>query len=398
MAQRIARATATVALASLAAACARERLASSERFTFASQPTGGGRISVVGENPAPPSEPRAEVNPVARVPWGGGVLPLVSPDGRWAAIEVSGSAPYATRIGDPLPAAGLDARIEAVSLQADRPGMPGTLLAGPWILGRASNAEGFLVERPYADGRRDIALARWSGGIDVLVQDSQCNAHATIAEDGTLAWSRRHPEAGEWRLVVRRGGRDTELLPEPGSDLLAPVFSGDGRGIFAVELRANAASFAWLPFGPGGVPPADAASRPDRLRSPVSARGSLSWALRATEPAAGSAASPPGSGRLMAWLPEPATMVLWLPGSMPERLASGSLAGTEIDEGNVVVTVGGALCREQLGAPPPHPVVADEPWVTRPVSGSPGELVGMLARNGQVQFARLRLRAGDDAR
>ena len=122
------------------------------------------------------------------------------------------------------------------------------------MLGRGCNGKGFLVERPHADGRRDLALAGWDGGLEVLVDDGQCNAHATVAEDGTLAWSRRHPEAGHWRLVVRRGDRELELAPEPGADLLLPVLSGDGRGVFAVEVRANAAAFTWLPFAADGMP------------------------------------------------------------------------------------------------------------------------------------------------
>ena len=380
-----------VALASLLGACAQERVSSTERLSFASEPAGGGRVSVVGERPASPPVRKAEVDPVARVPWGGGVLPLVSPDGSRAAVEASGAPPRGTRIGDPLPPDGLDVRIEVVSLAADRPGMPGARLAGPWMLGRGCNGKGFLVERPHADGRRDLALAGWDGGLEVLVDDGQCNAHATVAEDGTLAWSRRHPEAGHWRLVVRRGDRELELAPEPGADLLLPVLSGDGRGVFAVEVRANAAAFTWLPFAADGMPAAGAATDPARLRSPVSARANLSWAIRALEPVSGTAASPEGSGRLMAWLPDASTMALWQPGSMPERLAPGSLAGTEVDEGNAVVTVDGMLCRQPLGAPPPYGAIADEPWVTRPVQGRPGELVGMMARGSQVQFARLRL-------
>jgi hypothetical protein len=66
-----------------------------------------------------------------------------------------------------------------------------------------------------------------------------------------------------------------------------------------------------------------------------------------------------------------------------------------VDEGNALVTVQDAVLRQVLGAPPPHPVIAAEPWVPRPVNGSPGEAIGMIARSGQVQFARLRLRPGD---
>jgi hypothetical protein len=313
-------------------------------------------------------------------------------------VETAGAATWATRLGDPLPASGLDAHIEVVSLEEDRPGMPGATLRGPWILGRSSNSAGFLVERPHTDGRRDIALAGWDSGVVPLVEDGHCNAHATIAEDGTLAWCRRHPEAGQWRLVIRRGGQELELVPEPGSDWLVPVLSGDGRGIFAVELRSNAAAFAWIPFGRDGLPAADAATDPARLRSPASARANLSWAVRALEPVSGSAASPEGSGTLLAWLPDASAMALWRPGSMPERLAAGSLAGVLIDEGNVLVTMDGGVRRQVLGAQPPHAVIADEPWVTRPVAGAPSELIGMVARGGQVQFARLDLAAPADGR
>lgn len=387
-----------VALAALLGACSQERIESRERLSFSSEPVGGGRLSVVGERPAAPAARRATIDPVARVPWGGGVLPLVSADGRRAAVEASGAAPHATRLGDPLPPGGLDVLIEVVSLDASSPGLPGARLTGPWMLGRASTPSGFLVERPHLDGRRDIALAGWDAGLEVLVQDAHCNAHATIAADGTLAWSRRHPESGHWRLVVRRGGREVELTADEGSDWLMPVLSGDGRGLFAIELRSGAASFAWLPFGADGLPSPGAAKDPGRLRSPASARANLAWAVRSLEPVSGTAASPPGSGRLLAWLPDAATMVLWQPGSMPERLAPGSLAGLEVDDANVIVTVASVLLRQALGAPAPHPVIADEPWVPRPIDGAPGEVTGMVARGNQVQFARLRLVPATDAR
>jgi hypothetical protein len=385
------RAAATVALAALLGACTQERMASRERLSFSSAPLGGGRMVVEGQTPAAPRGPRAEVDPVARVPWGRSVLPLVRPDGLRAAIEVSGAAPWSVRLGDPLPPGGLDAQIEAVSLDPSLPGAPVTRLSGAWILGRGSDARGFLVERPHLDGRRDVALAGWEGGVETLIADGWCNAHATIDPGGALAWCRRAPEAGEWRLVVRRGGRESELDADPGTDWLVPVFSGDGRGLFAIELRGTAAALTWIPFGADGLPDAQACRNPGRLRSPVSAGASLAWAARAMEPVTGTAASPEGSGRLMAWLPDAGALTLWQPGSEPIRLTEGSLAGAEIDEGNVVVTLAESLRREVLGAPPPYGVLADEPWVPRPVVGRPGVLVGMLARESQVQFAVLRL-------
>ena len=390
-----ARATATVALAALLAACSRETVSSSERLSFGSQPAGGGRVVVEGAATPRAATPRAAVEPVARVPWGGGVLPLVRGDGRCAAIEASGGAPREVRLGDPLPPTGLDCELEVVSLEVNRPGAPLSRLRGPWILGRGSSAQGYLVERPHADGRRDIALAGWEGGVTALVEDDRCNAHAAIAPDGALAWSHRGPEAGEWRLAVRRDGRTARLESDPGSDWLMPTFSGDGKGLFAIELRGTAASFTYVPFGADGLPAPGACTSPARLRSPASALANLSWAMRACEPFAGGAASPPGSAQYLAWLPDAGCVAVWSPGSEPVRLAAGSLAGLMVDEGNALVTVQDAVLRQVLGAPPPHPVIAAEPWVPRPVNGSPGEAIGMIARSGQVQFARLRLRPGD---
>ena len=366
-------------------------MSGSERLSLASQPPPGGVRTVIDDD-RDRSGPRMQLQaePVARLPWGGGVLPVVSPDGRHAAVEARCTASWAERVGDPLTSAGFESQIEAVSLDASTPGAPLARLEGPWLLGRAATDRGFLTERPRADGRRMIALARWDGGTEVIADDEWCNAHATAGADGTLAWSRRPPEGGDWELIVQRDDRRSTVRAPEGSSWVVPTLSGDGRGLFALRLDGPSVSLAWIPFTDDGLP---ATGLPTAGESPVplTVRGGLSWAVRAMAPMGGLAASPPGSDRVAIWNPDSGRAALWAPGADPESLVRGSLAATRADEGNALVTTGEALLRHRLGSAAADETLAAEPWFVRPVSGAAAGFVGFRVHGKTAELARLTL-------
>lgn len=380
----------------MTAGCTQERLSSSERLTLASPTAAGGqRTVVVDDRDRRRPSVRLDVLPIARLPWSGRALPLVSPDGRKAVIETAGNLPWAVRVGDPLPPDGFETTLEAISLNPSDPGAPLATLTGAWVLGRAATDAGFLVERPHEDGARDIAFVAWDGTQRNIVGDGMCNAHATVSADGTIAWCRREPEGGDWQLVVERAGARRVLGPGTGASWMLPTFSGDGKGVFAFQLQGTAIAIAWLPFGKDGLPDEAAAASPALIRSPLSVAGNLSWAVRAMDPVPGLAASPPGSDRLTLWLPELGRSAVWLPGSEPERLQPGSMSALVVDAGNALVTLEDSLVRERLGTRRDSELVDRERWVLQPTALSASDIVGTVPARGQVSISRLTLSFGD---
>lgn len=384
------RRAAIAAALSLAAACTSERTTLSSRYEIGRAEPGGIRTVVTDDRGRPVTDARMTLSPVARVAFDGRTLPLVSPDGRRAAVQVRTTAGWAVQVGDPLPPEGIAARIEAISLDADSPGVPLGVLEGPWILGRGATDDGFLAERPREDGGRDIALVTWAGEARTIVADGWTNAFATAAADGSLAWSRRNPEGGDWQLVVERRGVRRSIESPHGESWLLPVFAGDGTGLFALRLVGTSLVAAWLPFGADGMPVVPGGR--DALVVLLSLRANLSAAVTAMIPVSGLSASPPGRERLALWLGDQGRMALWAPGGRIEPLAAGSVGATPVDAGNALVTLPAALVRQQLG-PNELPVrpLADGAWLTRPIVGKPASFVAMRASGRQIELARAQL-------
>ena len=374
--------------------CTTERLSSRDNIVLTSQPVPGTERTVITDD-RQRFKPRVlvDVEFVARIPSDGRTLPLISPDGRKAAIQSQCTASWAVRVGDPLPPDGFDCTIEAVSLVKEEAGAPISTLKGQWLLGRGADDEGYLVERPRADGGRDIGLAAWTGAVRVVARDEWCNAFATVAPNGTMAWCRRPVEGGDWQLVCERNGVRRTLRTSDGASWLMPVFGGDGTGMFAMRLNGQSLVLAWLPFADDGLPLEDATVAPGML-TVVSLRANLSWVVSALEPVSGLAASPPRRERIAFYNPDAGRMALWGPGGRIELLTEGSFAATVVDPSNALVTLKDALIREQLATDPrKSELMTDGAWITRPTILSASELVGFRSDRSALEFARLLLNA-----
>ena len=384
------RRAAIAAALSLAAGCTSERTTLSSRYEIGRAEPGGIRTVVTDDRGRPATDARMTLAPATRLAFDGRTLPVVSPDGRRAAVQVRTTATWAVQVGDPLPPEGVETRIETVSLDAESPGVPLGAIEGPWILGRGATDAGFLAERPREDGGRDVALVTWAGEARTIAADGWTNAFATVAVDGSLAWSRRNPEGGDWQLVVDRAGTRRVLATARGESWLLPVFAGDGTGMFALRLVGTSLVAAWLPFGADGMPAVPSGA--DAMVALVSLRANLSAAVTAMIPAAGLSASPPGRERLALWIGDQGRMALWAPGGRIEPLAAGSVGATPVDAGNALVTLPSALVRQQLG-PNELPVrpLLDGAWLTRPIAGTPASFIAMRAFERQIELARAQL-------
>lgn len=172
-----------------------------------------------------------EVKPLGSVLFDRQVLPLVSPDGNFAAVE-DGDAPawsVLAALPEQRPASGTrlvvyDLR-EAPAKRMESPELP----SGGLVLGRSADAQGFLVESVREDGSRWIGRAAWAGGhVDWLATGNVVNAHGVLTPQGDLLFSRRTLGSMVGDLVLlRRDGTELVRRDPTGSYDLA-VVADDG--------------------------------------------------------------------------------------------------------------------------------------------------------------------------
>ena len=366
-----------------------ERIASSERLVLADDVRRSDVTAVPGVTQS--REPSVRVLRRFRTEHDGRTLPLFSPDGTRCAIQASTGADWAVRIGDPLPPDGMDGRIETLTCDEASWGRPLARLEGPWLLGRGASDEGACVERPRADGGRDLAVLRWDGELRMIAEDGATNAFGTLAPGGLAAWCRRAPEGGDWHVVVQRGERRRVLPAAPGSSLLMPTIAGDGSGVFALRLDGTALGACWMPFQDDGLPAVDAGVRPASFR-PLGVRANLGVAVRAMDPQAGGGASPPGRGDLVVWSPEAGCCMWWLPGNDMQPLGPRSMAALAIEDGDALCTTPDGLSHDRLGVEGvTRTPLATDAWIPRRSTADPRMLMAFRLLGTQAEIAALRL-------
>jgi hypothetical protein len=211
---------------------------------------GSGRLLDPVENPRGVSYSgwlKVAVQPLGSVPYDRMTLPLVSPDGRWLAVQTGVAPRWPTILAEPgasLPMLtrveiyALDRRDEIQPFDLKAPVMV-TQVAEMALLGRSCDEEGFLIESPREDGSRWIGKVAWAdASVRWLVDGPHVNAFAALGPEGQLAWSRRAVEAQHYDLMVRTSQGEWNL-PSQGNDWLMPQWSGRGDGLFAFQLNGK---------------------------------------------------------------------------------------------------------------------------------------------------------------
>lgn len=209
----------------------------------------GERVSDVRAPGAPSSTTvlgsalRLDLRPLGSVPTDGFTLPLLSPSGRFLAVQTGAPPDEATALARPGQRAPRASRIALYRLDGRSLTRLGETDSG-LVLGRSADERGFLVESPRPDGSRWIGRIDWEVGgptqdfkPEWLVQDGGVNAFAALGPDGALAWSRREPSARNFDLVVRRGGVVTRFSGEGLRSYAFPSFNADGTRVFMLVLR-----------------------------------------------------------------------------------------------------------------------------------------------------------------
>lgn len=229
---------------------------------------------------------RLGVRPVGSIPYDTQCIPLISPDGRYAATQVGPPPSWATLWATD------DAESPSSTVEAYSIGQ-GAVSRIEWperapdsiVLGRSANDEGFLVESVQVDGSRAIAQIAWaSGRVEMLAQDSsQVFAHGTFTARGELAFTSRGVDLAEPAvLCLRSRDGSVSTLASAGGSYAYPMATSDDRFIYALCVRTPE-------FGARTASLEVHAIRIDRAGGRDSAKlGSVAWSYRlgdATDPA-----------------------------------------------------------------------------------------------------------------
>lgn len=177
------------------------------------------------------------------VPYGvvrndGQSLPLVSPDGRFIAVQEGEAPTWEVILAEPGAAPPMRTVISVYQvgereLTCVSPAQP---LATGLVLGRASDHEGFLVEAPQADGSRWIGRVEWTGGLEWLVQGNMVNSSAVLTPRGDLVYVRRPIEGDFNELVVLSRGGQPSVRSGDGGSYEFPMCTSDVSLVYALRL------------------------------------------------------------------------------------------------------------------------------------------------------------------
>lgn len=207
------------------------------------------RVSNVPAPGAPSGAPlidsalRVDLRPLGSVPTDGFTLPLLSPNGRFMAVQTGTPPDAAAALARPGQRAPRASRITLYRVDARGVTRLGETDGG-FILGRSADDRGFLIESPRPDGSRWIGRIAWGTEASTrnyepewLVQDGGVNAFAALGPDGSMAWARRDTRGRSFDLMVQRGGATLRLSGDGLRSYTHPSFNADGTRVFMMVLR-----------------------------------------------------------------------------------------------------------------------------------------------------------------
>lgn len=314
----------------------------------------------------------AGVLPLGVVPYDNLALPLLSPDGRFAAVQTGAPPTWATMLAEPAAQVPVATRIEIYEFDLREGIQPKdrrqpalvAMLNEPAVLGRSADSEGFLVESPREDGARWIGKVTWtSGAVNWAVTGSDVNAFAALGPRGSLAWSRRAIEGMQFELVVRTGASpsasgDEWALPSPSAHWLMPVWSeSSSRGLtlFALHLEGDHLEMRYF------MAQSEAAARQSMQRLSLATECDIHTAYQTVPgqtPNAMQQSAALSGDQIVFFHPALRRIALWRPLALADRqrtqLNARSIAAL-VDQDDfafvTVTTAGGHLVRQNLRNP-----------------------------------------------
>ena len=277
---------------------------------------------------------------VGVLPWDRFTLPIISPDGTHAAVQLGPSVPLTVLAGtDQVNLNHTVIELHHLDPVQGKRQPPIAVDQKGLILGRNSNNVALLVEAPRGQSGRWIGRVDWATGkLRWLVSDKSTNAFPTLNGRGDLAWSRRLQDATRFQLVVKTG-RKERVIDDGESDWLLPTFSGNDS-LHVYRLLDGALSLVHL----------DLNARDPLLTATflplmeVGATREQTWQIATTNPT-----NP--YGKLAFYHPIHHRMTVRQPGEILETvyLVRGSLAAAPVVDGSWIVAMSDKVIRQQLG-------------------------------------------------
>lgn len=189
---------------------------------------------------------RFSVSPLGAVRYDGLTLPVLSPDGRFLASQVTDPPTWPCLLALPGEGRADLARVQLFRLSADAvlPIDTAAELPRGLLLGRSASAQGVLVEAPQPDGSRFVGRLDWtSGQVAWLIREPGIvAAHAIELRDGSILYCRRAVADVPFTLTIRPPGRPDAAVPTPGECALYPIASPSQRYVGFIAIRWNPAS------------------------------------------------------------------------------------------------------------------------------------------------------------
>jgi hypothetical protein len=279
--------------------------------------------------------------PAGTLPWDRFTLPVFSPDGLHAAVQLGELPSIAVLTGDSnTPIESTSIELHALDPIRGRKIAPLHIERKGLILGHCANDTSLLVEVPLGDQGRWIGNINWAtGSLHWAVSDDSINCFPTINRFGDLAWSRRTAEENRFHLVVKTP-RGTRVIDDKKSDWLLPLFLGTDR---LRAYRIKEGQLALVEFDLRATNPLLTAMSLPILESGATRK--LAWQIATTNPAIAS------SQQHAFYHPILQRMVVWQPDAPIQTvsLAPKSVAATPVADGSWLVTTSNRVIRQGLG-------------------------------------------------
>ncbi len=295
--------------------------------------------------PLPPVQPvpgvivdravRFDLRPLGSIPSDGVTMPVLSPDGRYLAVQTGVAPDIRAALARPGARPPLASRIALYRVDPRGIVRLGETDGG-LVLGRSADRRGFLIESVRPDGARWIGRVDWSTReIEWLVQDGNVNAFAVLGDDGTLAYATRGLTERNFDLVVRRDGRAARLAGDGTRSYLFPTLSEDGTRVYALALRDGILEFL------AADPSSTESMTQSASRALVTDRGSDELALHMVSAQGARGASE--GGDWIVFHRELASLIRWNERDGIRPFEGGVLAQARVDADREAVLIDGRL-------------------------------------------------------
>ena len=272
------------------------------------------------------------------LPWDRFSLPVFSPDGLHAAVQLGKSPAIQTLCGNNNKAVKTTTlEMHLLDPLEGKQYSPLHIGRQGLILSRSANSSFFLVESPNGDHGRWIGKVDWAtGNINWVASDELCNAFPTINAFDDISWSRKALDEDRFYLVVKNS-RGQRIVDDGKSDWLMPMFLGFDR------LRAFRILDGSLELDLNARDPLLTA-----LTLPILSKGAtreLVWQIATTNQTASWHESQ------AFYHPLKQRMVVWQPHSAIETVAllQNSVAATPVSDGSWLVATDDRIVRQILG-------------------------------------------------